>query len=451
MFQGTIPAPMRSIVRETAQTWPRERGLWVPCAGNLTIERSVADLGFELHSSDVSIYTSAVGRWLAGQPCGVRLREDAEDLGWLAEGLDDGPGTVATLMLGTRFLGSVAKAREGHRYHRRVVNGYRAQWETVHAATVDRLRQVGLRLASYDAEDVRSWLDRVPVDAPVCSFPPFYGGGYETLYRPLDQVFEWDAPEYDVLTEDDVAAVLRQITDRPYWLTASNHWVQELEGNLRGVIKASPRAAPFYVYAAAASSRIVAPRQMIRPVTVPRLGEAELTGDLSLSVLPAPQFNALRSKYLNPHIPPGSAHLAVAVRDAGRLVGVWAILPPKYDPTCAYLLSDFPVAPTRYKHLAKLVLVAATSTEAQRLIQRAVNRRITAVATTAFTNNPVSMKYRGLFSLTKRASADDPAWKYMLNYERAIGTHTLAEGWDMWSRRWGKLRPGYGQEAAGGG
>jgi hypothetical protein len=69
---------MRAIVRETAATWPRGP-VYVPCCGNFTIERSLAGLGFALHSSDVSIYTTAIGRWLTGQPVGIRLCEDSAD------------------------------------------------------------------------------------------------------------------------------------------------------------------------------------------------------------------------------------------------------------------------------------------------------------------------------------------------------------------------------------
>ncbi|GGU50394.1 putative antirestriction adenine methyltransferase [Streptomyces lavendofoliae] len=435
MFQGTIPGPMRSIVYETAATWPTRHGLWIPCAGNFTIERSVAGLGFPLHSSDVSIYSSAIGHWLSGRPCGVRLREEAADLAWMRESLDDAAGTVATLMLSTRFLPSRAKALVGHRWHQRVVEAYRQQWQRLHAHTVTRLNRMTLRLDSYHAQDIRAWLTRVPPTAPVCSFPPFYSGGYETLYAPLEAAFTWDAPTYTLLDQTAITHVLDTITDRPHWLTATMHEVPELKAHLRATIKASPRAAPFYVYAAA-RSRIVAPRQSLQPVSAPRLSNGVLTGDLSLAILTSPQFNALRSQYLNPNIPPGQALLAVAVRDAGRIIGVFAFNRPKFDPHTAYLITDFPVAPTRYRRLAKLILLAATSREAQLLMQRSLSCRITALATTAFTQRPVSMKYRGLFHLAARTASTDPTWRYQLHYTRTIGDHTLADSWTTWSARW---------------
>ncbi|MBI0379165.1 hypothetical protein JBE27_23515 [Streptomyces albiflaviniger] len=436
MFQGTIPGPMRAIVRETAGRWPRGE-VYVPCCGNFTIERSVAGMGFALHSSDVSIYTTAIGRWLTRQAIGVRLRdESAKQLGWLADSLDDGVGTVATLMLGTRFLASVC--REGL-WHERVVRSYREQWQAKHAETVQRLSGTDVELASYEVEDVRVWLQKVPHDAPVCSFPPFYGGGYEKLYEPLEAHFTWDAPEYEPLSDADVVDVLGAITDRPYWLTASNHDVPDLYPYLRGVIKATPRAAPFYVYASEAPTRIVAPRQPIEPVKAPRLrlGE-ELVGPLKLGLLKPGQFNALRSRYLNPRIAPGAANLAVAVKDgSGRILGVFAMAPSSYTPDEAYLLSDFAVAPTDYPRLSKLIVLAATSTEAQLLCQRAFSRRIRAVSTTAFSNNPVSMKYRGLLKLTKRGPSNEDGWKFQLQYQGAMGEHGLAEALEKWAKRWG--------------
>ncbi|GGV02556.1 hypothetical protein GCM10010211_82390 [Streptomyces albospinus] len=171
MFQSTIPGPIRAIVPETAASWPRGE-VFVPCCGNFTIERSLADMGFALHSSDVSIYTTAIGRWLTGQPVGIQLREESMDqLDWSAGSLGDVVGTVATMMLSTRFLASVG--REGL-WHERVARSYRDQWQAKHTETVERLSRADLHLASYEAEDVRSWLKKVPGEDPACSFPPFF-------------------------------------------------------------------------------------------------------------------------------------------------------------------------------------------------------------------------------------------------------------------------------------
>ena len=123
------------------------------------------------------------------------------------------------------------------------------------------------------------------------------------------------------------------------------------------------------------------------------------------------------------------------------------------DPHTVYLLSDFPVAPSDYPRLSKLVLYAALSVEAKRLMERLANVEITGLLTTAFAARPVSMKYRGLFTLQTRKPLDvkkeawgqdipddDPYYSqaWMLNYWSATGRWTLDEALTEWKKKHGK-------------
>lgn len=148
---------------------------------------------------------------------------------------------------------------------------------------------------------------------------------------------------------------------------------------------------------------------------------------LAFAPLTPGQFNALRSQYLNPRIAPGASDPPLAVLCDGKVVGVvgYNLQGVKLARGQAYMGSDFAVAPTDYRRLSKLVVLAALSREAQQLMQRAFSRRFLEVKTTAFTQNPVSMKYRGLLSLDKRAESPDPGFAYMLNYSAPLGQHTL--------------------------
>jgi hypothetical protein len=112
-----------------------------------------------------------------------------------------------------------------------------------------------------------------------------------------------------------------------------------------------------------------------------------------------------------------------------------------------YLLSDFPIAPTKYKRLAKLVLYAALSKESKMLAERLTNKRMKSLVTTAFSKNPVSMKYRGLFKLLNKKhleGCDEGETDmsklyynqgYQLNYGTAMGEWTLAEGLALWKQK----------------
>lgn len=84
--------------------------------------------------------------------------------------------------------------------------------------------------------------------------------------------------------------------------------------------------------------------------------------------------------------------------------------------------------------MSKLVLYAVLSREGQLFIESALNRRIRSVVTTAFSEHPQSMKYRGLFRLKSR-KGPGPDGRYQLNYGSTTGRWTLQEGLEQWLRK----------------
>ena len=80
------------------------------------------------------------------------------------------------------------------------------------------------------------------------------------------------------------------------------------------------------------------------------------------------------------------------------------------------------------------------SVEAKQLVQRPLAHLVTSLSTTAFTNRPVSMKYRNLMKLGSRKPAEDGAHEFQLQYEGPMGEWTLQEGLKMWSDRWGATK-----------
>ncbi|MFF3665440.1 putative antirestriction adenine methyltransferase [Microtetraspora malaysiensis] len=444
MFHGSIPAPLRSIIYEHAGTWP-DQDIYVGCSGNFTIERVLhARFGASraVHGNDVQAYSCALGWWLAGQPLPFTLREDYEDdLGWLKPYLEDPTDLLATLMLGTRFLQWVGKTGA---YYRRMIAATQDQWPRMHDKTATKLRNLTVRLGSYYAGDVLDYLtDVVPADAPVVMFPPFYGGDYESQFAPIDAAFDWPVPNFNELTEDGKEQIIAQVRDRPHWMLGLHIERPELRDQLAGVVQTANRGLPIYVYAASGPRRIVRPRQQVAPIPMPKIGPDDELGDrMTLHMLTGGQFAAIRSQFMSKSIKPGSPLLACGVAVDGKLIGAFAYLPPKYEPSCAYLMSDFPVSWTRYRRLAKLIVMAASTQEAQLLLQRSLSRRITAWSTTAFTDNPNSAKYgRGIpgVVLQKRSEpAGDGVHRYQLQYGGPVGNHTLAQALDLWKRKHGK-------------
>jgi hypothetical protein len=110
-----------------------------------------------VHSNDVNPYSCALGWYFSVQP-------------WTT----------------TRWLDFVDRDMP---YHRRMVAAYRDQFPRMHADTVQKLEAVTLRLASFYPGDVRDYLRETPTDAPCVIFPPFWAGGYETMFRGIETHF----------------------------------------------------------------------------------------------------------------------------------------------------------------------------------------------------------------------------------------------------------------------
>jgi hypothetical protein len=116
-----------------------------------------------------------------------------------------------------------------------------------------------------------------------------------------------------------------------------------------------------------------------------------------------------------------------------------------------YLLSDFPVSKTDYPRLSKLIVYCALSKEMKDFCEQQFGTRMRSILTTAFSKNPVSMKYRGILKLYSRkkldaegadGNPDRKEEKFQLNYVAPFGEWTLQEGFDMWKSKHGKREVG---------
>jgi hypothetical protein len=336
-------------------------------------------------------------------------------------------------------------------YFERIRGVYVEKWADLHAQAMEKVERLRVPLKSFYIGDAVDWAATVPKDAAMCSFPPFDAGGYETMFKGLTEVFSWPAPDYPEMDADRRQLFIDRLMSKRHWITGTNYEMSGCEEFLHGFVHMTPRARPIWVYSSAAKdTRIVLPKQQTAPVKAPYLGEDEELGErLTIATLKAKEFAALRSAYLNPKIQVATGLGGYAVLVDGKLIGAFAVstqtsfmgaaLGARVLQPHIYMMTDFAIRPSRYPHLSKLVLTAVLSREAKLLFEREGNRRYRSIVSTAFTNNQVSMKYRGLFKLLTRTE-NDPTdeFKFKLNYGAELGQWSLEEGLAMWRKKYGK-------------
>jgi len=124
----------------------------------------------------------------------------------------------------------------------------------------------------------------------------------------------------------------------------------------------------------------------------------------------------------------GEAPFAVAVD--GKVFGflIFARMQGRGD---VYLLADFVVNSTRYKRLAKLLLLVIQTREIRRMMEEKLLAELPSCTTMVFTDKPVSMKYRGLFKLARRDEGK-------LVYQTDMGIRNLKEITPLWLKKYEK-------------
>ncbi len=131
----------------------------------------------------------------------------------------------------------------------------------------------------------------------------------------------------------------------------------------------------------------------------------------------------------------GAVCLAVVASGTQHIVGVFAYENARHlrESTLgtASLLIDCAAPSQRYKHLSKLVVRAAISRETRLLVERCHKSRVNFAVTTAFSQHPESMKYRGLFKLLYREQMADG--RYRLRYQGAFTDKLLTVHLAEWS------------------
>ncbi|MCI8442554.1 MAG: hypothetical protein HFG27_08495 [Provencibacterium sp.] len=458
MFHGSIPASVQQILCTIVKEWEVPE-IYVGCSGNFTIERTLQGaVPARLHGNDVTVYSCLLGRYFSGQPLAVEYNDDySGPMEFIRGYLEDSPSIVAVVLLLSKmatYLGS-----RPNPYYLKMIEAYSRQWEALFTATREKIERITPFLASFYAGDVCGWIDTIPEQAGFICYPPFFTGDYEKMFRVIEQLIRWDAPQYEMINKERIFELFRKMVQRPYFMFGTNDELPEFREYLVGISQTTNRGVPLYLYARSRKSHIVMPVQNVSSPLLPRLGPQEDIGEtIQIVTLKSEQFHALRSQYMNVNIKPGSESAAYGVAVDGKLIGIYAFSSSptlanwdKYiDTPTMYLLSDFPVAPSKYKRLAKLVLYAALSKESKLLAERISNKRIRSLVTTAFSKRPVSMKYRGLFrELNKKRlpGVDEEETDmskryynegYQINYGALMGEWSLAEGLQLWKEKHGQ-------------
>jgi len=199
-FIGSINDKLRKFFWTQAPILDGRR-CYIGCSGNFTIEQIITTRapGAEIHSNDISLYSSVVGFALTCRKLPMQVVNP--EIAWAQEYIDRGnPEAIATLLL---LLDMFQFEKRKNPYSIRMWETYLTQWETLHTKTTVKVADSLTRskVHEYTMVDVFNYYPRP--DGVSIGFLPTYVGGYEKLFKRLEESITWaDKPAYDMLTKE---------------------------------------------------------------------------------------------------------------------------------------------------------------------------------------------------------------------------------------------------------
>ena len=446
-FIGAVAASVRQVMARYAQTVTH------PClvvgAGNFTVPSVLRSGGFTgaITACDVSLYTSALGAYLAGWELPVSEHEECPPH---LRGLlrPDTPAELAASIALLMDLHEVWQAKNP--YQIRLIAKYRESWDTLMAKTLAKLERFKEHVnpITYQARDGFDLLEASGQAHTVFAFPPTYKGGYEKLEALLRAVAVWQPPVYREMTDKNLELYERIATFDAYYVVLEKD-LPEVYAILGDPVAILPRGRDKCTYILAREAKTVVIRQYAKTASISPVwpGDKPITGkeEPGFALITRPQSLRLNELYLSKRINyyEGPVDASIVLTLDGVAIGKadfvrtsrgqWK-LPTEETPL--YIMCDLAVSSCE-KRLAKLVLLLMLSKEVREVIEAKLAIRIGWLITTAFSAGPVSMKYRGVFDLYSRKH-NKKAGEYALNYYAKFGERSLAENFALWRKKYVK-------------
>lgn len=450
MFKGVIHANVRALLPFWIRRMPKR--VVNICSGNFTLESMLRLNGFtgRIEGCDVSLYTSSIGAALANKPFALKFTEKADpDLQVFAKYLDTTDGCAAVVAV---MLDLSEHQRRKNAFQKRMWRAHMSQADELVTKTMERIakKRDELKLDDYHARDGVEVLKSLKGESDVLaiSSPPTYSGDYEKIYKWFEEIFVWDKPGYtNIGASDEFARII--VENCGQWILFAEDRNPETEKVCGEPLAQANRGAfkNVYLYSNVKES----PKLIRRVVATDEFPFQRFTDHddikadsvVTFAEVTMNQANYFRQLYSSVHPKQAAGSFCYVFAIDGKAFGLCMLSLPEMNLTYKgksiggeyiYMMSDLPVASDRHQRLSKLVVECVKSAELRDALQHRLVMPCNYVFTSAFSEKPVSMKYRGAYELYNRKEPNERGL-YTINYLAKMGEKTLAETFAGWFKK----------------
>lgn len=429
MFIGSLPKKViqQAISHIDLNNW---RGVHVCCSGSFKIEQAIRSVNttIPIHSNDVSLISSIVGYAKTGYEIVFNFKND---LDYLNKYLSTDAETQLALIAYAMQLG---KYKSDNQYCNARRDFLEREIEAIIQSNKERAKKYleQISISSFFCGDFIQHIEAAKDSGSgVMVFAPTYKGGYERLYKVINDNVDWASePSYEIYDPKQTHDIIERLYDENRNFI---FFVDQQYDDIKPTMVYEGSNKPIFAYTNSRKSSIRRDSNRARAFKYTAI-DTNLIGEKSkvtAVVATSEAMNFLKDIYLAKGIKHKNGMFNVLFYVDGMLAGGAIYSLPQFGDKLRqiYILSDFSLS--RRRKLSKLIAMLATSKQIIDYINKKYFINIERVLTTAFTKKPVSMKYRGIFRLDAKKDG-------FLNYSSEVRDKTLDEIYGEWFKKYGQ-------------
>ncbi|OOF40953.1 hypothetical protein BKK47_02685 [Rodentibacter mrazii] len=429
MFVGSVPKQVAQqlVSHVDLSKW---REVNICCSGSFRIEQSIRNISktIPINSNDVSLISSIVGLNRTGRSTKFTFKND---LGYLNEYLTQNAETQLALLA---YALLISKYKGDNEYCNARREFLHRELENIIASNKERAKRYleQIQINSFFMGDFVQHIENAKQQGNgVMVFAPTYKGGYERIYKIINENVDWeDEPSYEIYDPKHTHDLIYQLRDdKMDFCFFSDQRYEDVEPTM--MYEGNNK--PIYIYSSEKKSSLRRDSKKFRPFKYDPINPDLINEKSKIKAVIATSeaMNFLKDIYLAKGINHKNGMFNVLFYLDDMLIGGAIYSLPQFGDKIRniYMLSDFSLS--RKRKLSKLVAMLATS----ELVISHINKRyfiqIERIHTTAFTQAPVSMKYRGIFHLDARKDG-------FLNYSSEVRKGSIDQIFLEWLKKYGK-------------
>ena len=404
MFKGTTPPEVKLLLSDLLRE-VKQKDVFIGCSGNFTTDKLVAGLGFTVHSNDVSLYSKLISDILLGTSTEVTVTN--QELAEQFDTWEDSPyKKLVQVMYAMRLSDFISQKNDYERY---MLEAYITKGRTYYKNTCEKLAKGALdfHIADFSFCDFLDFLKFKRGKGVGISFPPTYKAGYEKIFKFVEESFAYEHAQYNVFDPKQGEAIFAELLEEDENIIYSDRDWPGLHKWLIGKCVIGSGKKPVFMYSSVhRDKRYFIDKCKQIQASKYKVVETDyrFTKDTRVTVecCSVSDINYFKAFFMSNKVDYSTGgDLGFVFLADGRAFGFLVFSKQLSSITEIFMQADF-VANSEQSKLSKLLIMLAKSAELRKLIARKWGNYYTHIKTTVYTDKPVSMKYRGVWSLIRR-------------------------------------------------